>query len=69
MRDGTRISLDATELRTARLRVREEVNRLPERIRSLKPAEPPYPVEISSRLRAAREQIEARHRSGSWRGI
>jgi len=68
MRDGARISLDSTQLETARLRAQEEVNRLPERIRSLKAAEPPYPVEISSRLRAAREQIEARHRGESLRG-
>ena len=62
MRDGGRIPTDATELRTARLRAQEEVSRLPERVRSLKAAEPSYPVEISSRLRAARERIEARHR-------
>jgi hypothetical protein len=69
MRDGARISLDATELEAARLRAQAEVKRLPERIRSLKPAEPPYPVEISSRLRAAREQIEARHRTEWIRGV
>jgi nicotinate phosphoribosyltransferase len=65
MRDGVRISSEATELRKARRRAQEEVSRLPERVRSLKAAEPPYPVEISSRLSAARERIEARHRSES----
>lgn len=50
MRDGERLPAGRVDLDSARARAREEIERLPARIRSLEPADPPYPVELSAGL-------------------
>jgi hypothetical protein len=58
MRDGKRVG-PAAALEDARERVRSSLVTLPERLRSLEPAEPRYPVEVSPGLIEARERIES----------
>ncbi|MFQ5889435.1 MAG: nicotinate phosphoribosyltransferase [Gemmatimonadota bacterium] len=50
MRGGVRLPEGETDLDEARERARSEIARLPQRVRSLVPAEPPYPVAISEGL-------------------
>lgn len=50
MRDGERLPAGRVDLDIARARARAEIERLPARIRSLEPADPPYPVELSAGL-------------------
>jgi nicotinate phosphoribosyltransferase len=52
MRDGVRLDAGRVPLEESRKHAREQVARLPARIRSLNPAETPYPVAISSALEA-----------------
>lgn len=52
MRDGSRLNAGRVSLDEARARAREEIATLPPRVRSLTPAEPPYPVQISPALEA-----------------
>jgi nicotinate phosphoribosyltransferase len=52
----TRVSLDV-----ARAHARSELERLPERVRSIDPAQPPYDVVISQRLAAARDEVRRYH--------
>jgi len=58
MTDGTRTA-DPEPLDMIRERAQREVARLPERIRSLDPAEPPYPVAVSDALAAERDRVRA----------
>ena len=58
MKDGARLTAPDA-LTTIRERARREVARLPERIRNLEPAEPPYPVEVSDALTAERDRVRA----------
>lgn len=44
----------------SRARAREEIGRLPPRVRSIEPAEPPYPVHVSGSLRKYAEEVESR---------
>ncbi|MDX1567804.1 MAG: nicotinate phosphoribosyltransferase, partial [Longimicrobiales bacterium] len=44
-------------LEEARERARAEIDRLPERIRSIDDADPPYPVEVSDELREYQERV------------
>ena len=60
MRAGKRCAGDATELEASRARCRREVAALPARIRSLAPADPPYPVDVSPGLAEYTEQIAAK---------
>jgi nicotinate phosphoribosyltransferase len=57
MRDGKRVA-PAPSLDESRERVRSSLETLPQHLRSLDPAEPRYPVEVSAALREARERIE-----------
>jgi hypothetical protein len=51
-------------LEAARARARDEIGRLPERIRGLAPASPGFQVSVSDRLRAlAAEVAELRSRT------
>ena len=59
MRAGRR--LPAPALAEARDHARRERERLPERLLSLDPADPPYPVEPSEGLRALRDRLAAEH--------
>ena len=47
---GERLPAGRTDLDEARERARRELAALPERIRALEPADPPYPVEVSEAL-------------------
>ena len=56
MRGGERLPAGRVELEEARARAREEIARLPARLRALEPADPPYPAGLSPSLeRYARE--------------
>jgi nicotinate phosphoribosyltransferase len=54
MREGVRLPSGRVTLAEARLRARTETERLPLRLRSILPANPPYPVQISKTLDARR---------------
>ncbi|HET6342167.1 MAG TPA: nicotinate phosphoribosyltransferase [Gemmatimonadota bacterium] len=56
MREGERLPAGRADLDRARARAREEIERLPARVRALETADPPYPVELSHGLESyARE--------------
>ncbi len=57
MRGGRRIEGVDFGLKTARARAVDELARLPERVRALAPADPPYPVEVSAALAAEMERL------------
>ena len=50
MREGVRLSNGRATLAEARQHARTEIERLPARLRSILPANPPYPVQISTAL-------------------
>lgn len=60
MADGRRLEAGRVSLDQVRERAREETARLPERLRALEPADPPYPVEISAALARDRDLAVAR---------
>jgi len=60
MREGRRLPSASPTLEEIRARAAEETSKLPERLRSLEPAEPPYRVEVSEALRAGAERLRAR---------
>lgn len=60
MAGGRRTEEGRGTLDEARDRAREELGRLPERLLSLEPADPPYPVEVSPALAAALEEAARR---------
>jgi nicotinate phosphoribosyltransferase len=60
MKGGQRTAAGREVLGAARDRAREELARLPETIRGLAPAEPPYPVRISAALKKTLEEVKAR---------
>ncbi len=62
MKGGRRIDPQPEPLSRIRARAAGELARLPERLRALEPADPPYPVEISAELRAHRDAVRARVR-------
>lgn len=57
MTAGRRVGAGRSSLEEARTRARAELARLPERVRALAPAEPPYPVHLSAALAAERERL------------
>ena len=59
MRGGERLEEGAEPLARARERAAAEIARLPERLRRLEPASPPYAVEVSAALRAAAARLGA----------
>lgn len=61
MRGGVRLSTGRTNLEDARALARTELARLPERVRGLDQAQPPYEVAISERLSAAHRELSRRH--------
>jgi nicotinate phosphoribosyltransferase len=71
MRRGRRVGAGAEDLAAARRRASQEIALLPERVRALAPAEPPYPVEVSAGLRdyaaAVRRRVARRARPAARR--
>jgi nicotinate phosphoribosyltransferase len=61
MEGGRRLPDDGTELGAARERARLEIAKLPDRLQEIRPADPPYPVEVSEALSAQQQAIAARH--------
>ncbi|HLT47578.1 MAG TPA: nicotinate phosphoribosyltransferase [Rubricoccaceae bacterium] len=59
MRDGRRTDAGRDDLAAIRARAADQLARLPERLHALEPAEPPYPVEVSARLGALRDEVQA----------
>jgi nicotinate phosphoribosyltransferase len=59
MESGRRLPAGHVDLNEARDRAQEELARLPDRIRALAPAAPPYPVEVSEALKQAQARIRA----------
>ncbi len=60
MRNGARTDRGREPLEVARRRAREELARMPDHVRALAPARPPYPVSISDALRAELESVRRR---------
>jgi nicotinate phosphoribosyltransferase len=60
MSGGRRLAVPDT-IDSARARAREEVSRLPPRVRALDPAAPPYAVEVSVALARDRDELGRRH--------
>lgn len=58
MEAGARTEAGRVSLEEARAHARRAWARLPERIRALDPASPPYPVELSPQLAALRDEVE-----------
>lgn len=50
MQEGKRLPGTSVDLMTARRNARYQIARLPERVRQIAPADPPYPVEVSQSL-------------------
>lgn len=59
MRNGERLSAGRVDLESARDYAQRQVARLPDRVRDLAPAEPPYPVEISRALSQYQDEVAA----------
>ena len=57
MRGGTRLPAGSVDLDSARRYAQQQIARLPERVRAIAPADPPYPVEISPKLRGLQQRI------------
>jgi nicotinate phosphoribosyltransferase len=60
MRDGHRVDDSRETLDEIRARAADRLGRLPETTRSLDPADPPYPIVVSDRLRELRDGIAER---------
>ncbi len=60
MAGGRRLEAGRVSLDRARERARAEIARLPQRLRALAPADPPYPVEITAALARDRDRAVAR---------
>jgi nicotinate phosphoribosyltransferase len=56
MRNGRRLSEDIVSLESSREYAREQISRLPDRIRAIAPAEYPYPVELSQSISRLQEE-------------
>lgn len=60
MEKGKRTGAGRYDLDAARERRRRELRRMPERIRRIEPAEPPYPVEVSEELEKYEDDVRER---------
>ncbi|GIW70779.1 MAG: nicotinate phosphoribosyltransferase [Planctomycetota bacterium] len=60
MEGGRVLEAGREDLEAARARARRELQALPERVRALEPAEPPYPVALSAALEQHLEEVRAR---------
>ena len=59
MRQGARVAGGPEDLSIIRRRAAQQLTALPERIRGLAPADPPYPVEVSEALTRCARQVSA----------
>jgi nicotinate phosphoribosyltransferase len=59
MHAGRRLEDASLTLEAIRALAREELERLPLEVRRLEPVRPPYPVDVSPELSAAKEQVVA----------
>ena len=57
MRKGKRLPAGMVDLNTARQYAQEQMARLPEPVRAITPADPPYPVEVSEKLSDLQQRI------------
>jgi nicotinate phosphoribosyltransferase len=57
MQGGVRLPAGLVALDDSRGHAEEQIGRLPEAVRELGPADPPYPVEVSRALRAFQEEV------------
>lgn len=64
MFEGRIVDEESGDLERARERAAREIEALPERVRALAPADPPYPVEVSAALAADRDRVLARVEEG-----
>lgn len=62
MHAGRRLEDASPSLEAIRAHAREELERLPLEVRRLEPVRPPYPVEVSPGLSAAKEEVVTRLR-------
>jgi nicotinate phosphoribosyltransferase len=62
MEGGKKLPGHAVSLDEIRENARREISRLPDRLRAIAPAEPPYPVELSAALELYRNEVAARYR-------
>lgn len=60
MRHGKRLAAGRVDLESAHAHASQQIADLPDHIRAITPAEPPYPVEISSELSRYQKAIEDR---------
>jgi nicotinate phosphoribosyltransferase len=67
MKNGIRLRTGRITLDASRERAREELQRLPARVRGLAAADPPYQVVISEALRSATEALRREHVVSSLR--
>ena len=58
MQQGRRLPAGTPDLEAIRRHARDQTTRLPERIRRITPADPPYPVEVSQALSDLQQKIE-----------
>ena len=58
MRGGRRLPEGSVDLQAARRRAQDQIARLPDPIRAIRPAERRYPVEVSAALQAYRDQVK-----------
>ena len=61
MKGGQRLPGGHLTIDDARSRARSELDRLPERVRRIEPAQPPFEVAISPQLAAARDELRCRY--------
>jgi nicotinate phosphoribosyltransferase len=59
---GSAVGSGIGDLDAARRRAQREIAALPERVRALAPADPPYPVTVSERLAADERRLRQRVR-------
>jgi nicotinate phosphoribosyltransferase len=55
---GHRLPAGRVDIESARSYAREQITLLPDRVRALAPAQPPYPVEISTGLLRLQKELE-----------
>jgi nicotinate phosphoribosyltransferase len=68
MQGGRRLEAGRVSLEASRQRARDEIARLPARLRALERADPPYPVKISETLEEYQEEVAERVTSGLEEG-
>jgi nicotinate phosphoribosyltransferase len=58
MRNGERLAAGRVDLESARAHASQQIAGLPDHIRAITPAEPPYPVEVSPELSRYQKEVE-----------